>query len=363
MARPDARPGLSGLCLSAAWPTTRRPAPSSRRWPRLPATSASPGSMRWPPAMRAMRWSAAIGRAPPSCRSSRASSPMSMRSRTSRVRWGRRAPANRRPPRPTSPSSPSCATSCAMPRTPTGRRWWTSSARSRPPGCCNAEGKHAEALKAMSAAADAEDKTEKHPVTPGPLAPARELYGAMLLERGMAKEALAAFEATMAKEPNRYNGLAGAAQAAEMLGDKAKAKAQYEQAGRSRRRQRCRSARAGGGAAVPGEELEIARDRLAFECTRRRPARARRGRGARGSWRRWASSRSTGRCGTEQRSASDAAPGDGRPAWAEVSGPCRPICGASARRSGVTSRLRRRDCALSAGQDRVLQLRDRRRRR
>jgi tetratricopeptide (TPR) repeat protein len=88
----------------------------------------------------------------------------------------------------------------------------------------NAEGKKDEALKAMSAAADAEDKTEKHPVTPGPLAPARELYGAMLVERGMAKEALAAFEATMAKEPNRYGGYAGAAKAAEMAGDKAKAK-------------------------------------------------------------------------------------------------------------------------------------------
>ena len=59
-----------------------------------------------------------------------------------------------------------------------------------------AEGKYDEALKAMSAAADAEDKTEKHAVTPGPLAPARELYGEMLLDRGMAKEALAAFEAT-----------------------------------------------------------------------------------------------------------------------------------------------------------------------
>jgi hypothetical protein len=55
----------------------------------------------------------------------------------------------------------------------------------------------------MSAAADAEDKTEKATVTPGPLMPARELYGAMLLERGMAKEALAAFEATLKKEPNR----------------------------------------------------------------------------------------------------------------------------------------------------------------
>src|ERR1044072_8966283 len=55
-----------------------------------------------------------------------------------------------------------------------------------------AEGKNDEALKAMSAAADAEDRTEKHPVTPGVPTPARELYGTMLLERGMAREARAA---------------------------------------------------------------------------------------------------------------------------------------------------------------------------
>jgi tetratricopeptide (TPR) repeat protein len=91
-----------------------------------------------------------------------------------------------------------------------------------------AEGKHDEALKAMSAAADAEDRTEKHPVTPGPLAPARALYGVMLLERGMAKEALVAFETTKAKEPNRFHGYAGAAQAAEKLGDKAKARENYQ---------------------------------------------------------------------------------------------------------------------------------------
>jgi tetratricopeptide (TPR) repeat protein len=90
-----------------------------------------------------------------------------------------------------------------------------------------AAGAHAEALNAMAAAADAEDKTEKATVTPGPLAPARELQGEMLLERGMAKEALSAFEATMAKEPNRYRGLAGAARAAELLGDTAKAKTYY----------------------------------------------------------------------------------------------------------------------------------------
>lgn len=91
-----------------------------------------------------------------------------------------------------------------------------------------AEGRHDDALKAMSAAADAEDKTEKHPVTPGSLAPARELYGYMLLDRGLAKEALTAFESTMAKEPNRFNGFVGTAKAAQALGDKAKAKANYQ---------------------------------------------------------------------------------------------------------------------------------------
>jgi hypothetical protein len=90
-----------------------------------------------------------------------------------------------------------------------------------------AEGKHDEALAAMSAASDAEDKTEKHPVTPGPLAPARELYGAMLLDRGMAKEALAAFEATLKKEPHRLGATIGAAKAAEKLGDAAKAQQYY----------------------------------------------------------------------------------------------------------------------------------------
>jgi tetratricopeptide (TPR) repeat protein len=87
-----------------------------------------------------------------------------------------------------------------------------------------AEGQRDDALTAMSAAADAEDKTEKHPVTPGVPKPARELYGVMLLESGNAKEALAAFEATLKKEPNRLGAYAGAAKAAESGGDKAKAR-------------------------------------------------------------------------------------------------------------------------------------------
>ena len=90
-----------------------------------------------------------------------------------------------------------------------------------------ADGKQDEALKVMSAAVDAEDNTEKAPVTPGPLAPARELYGFMLLDRGMPKEALAVFDATMAKEPNRFNGYVGAARAAQAMGDATKAKETY----------------------------------------------------------------------------------------------------------------------------------------
>jgi tetratricopeptide (TPR) repeat protein len=90
-----------------------------------------------------------------------------------------------------------------------------------------AEGKYEDALKAMSAAADAEDRTDKHPVTPGVPTPARELYGTMLLERGMAAEALAAFEATLKKEPNRLGATLGAGAAAQKLSDQARARQHY----------------------------------------------------------------------------------------------------------------------------------------
>jgi len=62
------------------------------------------------------------------------------------------------------------------------------------------------------------------------LAPARELYGAMLLEGGMATEALAAFEATLKKEPHRLGATVGAAQAAEKAGDGGKARQHYAEA-------------------------------------------------------------------------------------------------------------------------------------
>src|SRR6201996_1291866 len=91
----------------------------------------------------------------------------------------------------------------------------------------NAEVKNDEALQAMSAAADAEDRTEKHPVTPGVPKPARELYGEMLLEQGKPAEALIAFEATLKKEPNRLGAFAGAARAAQDAGNDAKAREYY----------------------------------------------------------------------------------------------------------------------------------------
>jgi Tetratricopeptide repeat len=86
------------------------------------------------------------------------------------------------------------------------------------------EGRSTEALAEMQAAAALEDTTEKSAVTPGPLAPARELVGEMLLEMKQPADALAAFEATLEKEPNRFRALLGAARAASLSGDPQKAR-------------------------------------------------------------------------------------------------------------------------------------------
>lgn len=92
-----------------------------------------------------------------------------------------------------------------------------------------AEGKKAEAIAAMAAVANDEDKTDKAAVTPGPIAPAREMYGFMLLEAGRPKEALAAFEAVTKKEPNRFLALYGAGKAAEATKQRSKAKGYFKQ--------------------------------------------------------------------------------------------------------------------------------------
>jgi len=92
-----------------------------------------------------------------------------------------------------------------------------------------AEGQWQEAVGLMEAAADAEDATEKAAVTPGPLAPAREMLGFMLLESGRPAEARTAFEAVIVKEPNRFLALWGAAQAAGKLGNAEQAGKYYGQ--------------------------------------------------------------------------------------------------------------------------------------
>ena len=92
-----------------------------------------------------------------------------------------------------------------------------------------AQGKNDEALRTLRAAADREDATEKHPVTPGPIVPARELLGELLLELGDPAQALRELEASQRVEPNRLRGLYGAARAAELSGNREKARTYYGQ--------------------------------------------------------------------------------------------------------------------------------------
>lgn len=82
-----------------------------------------------------------------------------------------------------------------------------------------AAGKKEEALRQMRLAAELEDGTEKSAVTPGPLAPARELLGEMFLQMNEPAAALEQFEATLRKEPGRFRALYGAARAARLSGD------------------------------------------------------------------------------------------------------------------------------------------------
>jgi tetratricopeptide (TPR) repeat protein len=86
-----------------------------------------------------------------------------------------------------------------------------------------AKGQRDQALAAMRNAADIEDKSEKHPVSPGRLIPARELLGDMLLESGRPAEALTEYEASQIRDPKRFRGYWGAGQAAAQAGNKEKA--------------------------------------------------------------------------------------------------------------------------------------------
>jgi hypothetical protein len=90
-----------------------------------------------------------------------------------------------------------------------------------------AEKRADEALQLMRAAADTEDKNEKHPVTPGRILPAREMLGDMLMELKRPAEALKEYEQSQKREPDRFRGLYGAGLAAEMAGDGKTARRYY----------------------------------------------------------------------------------------------------------------------------------------
>jgi hypothetical protein len=83
-----------------------------------------------------------------------------------------------------------------------------------------AAGENEDALRQMESAAALEDETEKSAVTPGPLSPARELLGEMLLQLNEPTKAFEQFEATLKKEPRRFHSLYGAAHAAQLNGSR-----------------------------------------------------------------------------------------------------------------------------------------------
>ncbi len=75
----------------------------------------------------------------------------------------------------------------------------------------------AKALELMRSAADLEDATLKHPVTPGEVLPARELLAEMYLADGNAASALEAYKTDLVTHPKRLNALKGSALAEKQL--------------------------------------------------------------------------------------------------------------------------------------------------
>ncbi|MBL8528381.1 MAG: tetratricopeptide repeat protein, partial [Burkholderiales bacterium] len=89
------------------------------------------------------------------------------------------------------------------------------------------EGRNDEALALMRAAAEAEEASDKHPVTPGNVVPSRELLGEMLMTLNRPDDALAEYERSLKRDPNRFRALYGAARAAEAAGQEQAARDYY----------------------------------------------------------------------------------------------------------------------------------------
>ena len=90
-----------------------------------------------------------------------------------------------------------------------------------------AERRNDDALQLMRAAAALEDASDKHPVTPGNVAPSRELLAEMLAQLDAPAQAFAEFERSLQRDPNRFRSVAGAAQAAEIAGKQQAARDYY----------------------------------------------------------------------------------------------------------------------------------------
>jgi hypothetical protein len=93
----------------------------------------------------------------------------------------------------------------------------------------HADGRKDEAVQLMRAAAELDDATEKHPVTPGAILPAREQLGELLLELNQPMHALAEYESSLMRAPGRLASLYGAARASKLTGDTTKARSYWSQ--------------------------------------------------------------------------------------------------------------------------------------
>jgi tetratricopeptide (TPR) repeat protein len=88
-----------------------------------------------------------------------------------------------------------------------------------------AEKKNDDALRQMRDVADLQDKVGKREVD----IPAREMLADMLLTLNRPQQALAEYQSALKTDPNRFNGLAGAARAAELAHQPEKANTYYAQ--------------------------------------------------------------------------------------------------------------------------------------
>ena len=90
-----------------------------------------------------------------------------------------------------------------------------------------AEKRHDDAVQLMRSAAEAEEASDKHPVTPGNVVPSRELLGEMLMALNRPEQAFAEYKRSLKRDPNRFRGIYGAARAAEASGDRQAARNYY----------------------------------------------------------------------------------------------------------------------------------------